>query len=85
MSLDKSLENALDRLVKAEAERDVLAANVAKLREALEGANWLIVKLAAYEPLALAHGYHPSEADCATGARYRALIDAALGVKQEGG
>lgn len=49
-------------------------------REALIGAQWIISKLAPHEVLAIqVRGYRPTEEDIATGARYREMIEKALG------
>lgn len=56
-----------------------LRAEVVALREALKGADWIIGKLAPHEVMAVTvRGWRVPEEDVATGARYRAMIDAAL-------
>ncbi|MDO8673655.1 MAG: hypothetical protein Q7O66_19775 [Dehalococcoidia bacterium] len=83
------LEAELDRIIDLNARLTecladfggsaVMQERVEQLRAALVGANWIISKLAPHEVLAItARGYRVSREDQATGAKYRALIDAAL-------
>lgn len=70
---DSALVKALKQQLAASQEE------VARLREALVGADWIIKKLAPHEALAImVRGYRPSYDDVVTGAKYRTLIDAAL-------
>ncbi|MDO8670016.1 MAG: hypothetical protein Q7O66_01115 [Dehalococcoidia bacterium] len=68
----------------AQAKLELAIAEAAALLEALKGANWIIGKLAAHEAIAIAvRGYVVSPEDQATGTKYRAMIDKALGLEEE--
>ena len=63
----------------------LLKRRVVELEQALVGANWIISKLAPHETMnILVRGYRVDAEDAALGAKYRAMIDAALdGVEKE--